>query len=95
MEEDKTPNDLAWEALASSAPLLIQHVETMADEFHVAEEPEDRQLDTGDVINDEPDEQDMFDPIVEEKEPQENASGYEAAEGISPEESGDDDGKEK
>lgn len=92
VEEAKSPNDLAWEALASSAPVLTQHVEKTADELHVADETEDRQMNTGNVTNDGPIGQDMFDPIVEEQVPQEDASEYEEAGEVSLEELGDDDG---
>lgn len=52
-------------------------------------------MNTGNATNGAPTEQDMFDPIVEEQVPQEDASEYEEAGEVSLEELGDDDGKVK
>lgn len=94
-KEDKTPNDLAWEALTLSAPFLTQqHVEKAADEPHLAKETEDRQSDIGEAIDDSSDGQDKFDPIVEEQVPQQDASQHEAPEDISSEGSSGGNGKD-
>lgn len=95
VEGAKSPNDLAWEAIASSAPVLTQNVKRATDELDVTEEIEGWQLNTENATNGGPIEQDMFDPIVEEQVPQEDASEYEKAGEVSLEELGDDDGKEK
>ncbi|ROW14505.1 hypothetical protein VPNG_03174 [Cytospora leucostoma] len=81
----KTPNDLVWEALTSSAPVLAEDAGwglSTDDEVddHVAQELEERLQATGKPVIDGLYGQDTFDPIVEEKVSPEDAAEYENAE---------------
>ncbi|KUI68987.1 hypothetical protein VM1G_03975 [Cytospora mali] len=103
----KSPNDLAWEALTSSAPVTIQNDGEATAEPQVAEDAEDQPCDTGKALTNGLDQQDIFDPIVEVQLPQEDEMEHEAAEGdahekqaldieapeeVEPEDSGGEDG---
>lgn len=89
---DRTPNDLAWEALTSSAPFLTQYTGNVSDEPIFAEAGT-WQPDTEETATDGLGGLDEFDPIVEEQVPREVPSQQEAPEEMSSDESGCGNGK--
>ncbi|KAK7749043.1 hypothetical protein SLS53_001069 [Cytospora paraplurivora] len=83
----KTPNDLVWEALTSSAPVLVEKsgwiigTDNEADNY-VAKELKERHPHIEEEVIDGLYGQDTFDPIVEERVSQEDAVEYEEAEDV-------------
>lgn len=82
----KTPNDLVWEALTSSAPALAEDSgwnignDNEADDHLTIKQSEEIHLNAGEAVIAGPDGQDVFDPIVEENVAPEDAIEYKAGE---------------